>query len=53
MESAGIWGLLLQLFSAIGGIFMIIKVIDAMVSSIFYKSRAYTEVDPGTELSGF
>lgn len=52
-SSSGIWGLLLQLFSAIGGIYMIVKVLDAFVHSIFGKASGYSEVDPGTELSGF
>ena len=32
---------------------MIVKVLDAFVHSIFGKASGYSEVDPGTELSGF
>lgn len=51
MESNGVLGLVMQLFSIIGGIFMIAKLFDACLTSAFIKERGYSEVDPGTELS--
>jgi hypothetical protein len=42
--------LLLQLFSVIGGLFMIAKVIDAYWTAAFSKPEQYSEVNPGSEL---
>ena len=49
-QSIGILGLLLQVFSIIGGIFMIAKVVDVFLATAFVKPQGFTEVNPGTEL---
>lgn len=50
-EGSGLMKLLLQLFSVIGGVFMIIKVVDAYFTALFTKSEEFSEFSPGTELS--
>jgi len=39
-----------QLFSIIGGLYMIAKVLDVYLYTLFYKKTEYTEVNPGSEL---
>lgn len=49
-ESQGVLGLIMQLFSIIGGLYMIAKVLDIYIAALFVKQAEFSEINPGSEL---
>lgn len=49
---AGMLHFLLEIFSIVGGLYMIFKVLDAYITACFYKTVIYNEVStsPDVEL---
>ena len=50
IEKAGLLTLFMELFSVIGGLYMIMKVLDTLSSLFYCKDNRYTEVNTGSEL---
>lgn len=48
--SSGLFYTLMQIFSMFGGVFMIFKVCDGILTRVLVKEKKYTEVDTGSEL---
>ena len=46
----GIAGFLVQVFSIIGGLYMIFKVVDLYYTMCFIKPAGYTEVSTGSDI---
>ena len=44
--------LLSQLFSIIGGVYMIVRIVDTYIHALSCRDNGYTEVNAGGELGG-